>query len=94
MEPYLPPLVLPQKSRLALQLGVSLLFVLVAIAAYFNLPDIMARFHGLPQSDEVALPVWAYIAMFVLALIPGALVFTTIRDRLDLDFSPIKISNM
>lgn len=88
-KPFLEPLVLYQKPRLAVQLTASLLLLLVVAGAVLNFPKVVANVE--PSVGSLGdMPVWVPIVMCVLALIPAAYTFLCLKKRLNIDFEPLK----
>lgn len=83
-EPFLEPLVLKQKPKLFVQLAASIVLVLMAMSAYFSLPDIVDGTKPAVDSSINAPPLWFIITVSVLAFIPAVFLFNLINSNMQL----------
>lgn len=76
---FLVPLQLTQRSRIALQLGVSFLLILACVQAFFSTPTILDAMGGAPHTGLKDPPIWTIAVVFVLCLIPAVFVFFLLK---------------
>ena len=77
-QPFVHQLLLPQKSRIAVQLLVTSLLIFAGIYAYCTVPKIFNSMDRGPQGMKEP-PLWFTIAVFVLSIIPAMFVFFLLK---------------
>jgi hypothetical protein len=84
MKTFLAPLVLDQKSRIALQVALSIVLILSLTSSYYGFPEI-AKEYSASVKNDVELKWYTYLIVTILAVIPGVFVFQALKQNLDLE---------